>query len=374
VRDALTGFEPVDLGFGAYRVEGAVGEHHKALETYLERGGNVIDTAANYTAGHSERLVGEVLAARPSARVLLVTKAGYLEPLVEGRCEDGLRADQPEVVPTPYGFSHCIHPAFLQAALERSLRRLRRERVDLFLLHNPEYFLSAAMQGRHRADPAVRAECRGQLDTPRSSPRGYADVRAEFRRRVGAAFEWAERQVAAGRMAGYGVSSNHLGRPAGDPEAVTVQELLEAARGVSSNPSFKALQCPLNLLERGPALPLGPGLPSVLEAASQAGLAVLTNRPLSAFRGVQVLLRDGHGSDLRAELYLDSLKRSLAASAYDRLDRWGLTHAALDLVRSLPGVTCALNGMRRPAYVRIAFEVLAQPRFPRALEVVRGLY
>lgn len=36
---------------------------------------------------------------------------------------------------------HCIHPFFLEDQLERSLQRLGLETVDVFLLHNPEYFL-----------------------------------------------------------------------------------------------------------------------------------------------------------------------------------------------------------------------------------------
>jgi aryl-alcohol dehydrogenase-like predicted oxidoreductase len=46
------------------------------MAEYLDRGGNVIDTANTYTNGHSENIVGDFLAARPGLRdrVLLGTK------------------------------------------------------------------------------------------------------------------------------------------------------------------------------------------------------------------------------------------------------------------------------------------------------------
>lgn len=344
------------IGFGGYRVEENVAEHRQALETFLAQGGDVLDTASNYTCGGSERLVGSVLAAVGKGRVTVVTKAGYLEPMVERRAPDGLTRAYPEQVQTPYGFFHCIHPEFLADAITRSLKRLRAERLDVFLLHNPEYYLTTHLGPRPKADPAVQAA---------------------FRVRLQAAFAHLEREVQAGRVGGYGVSSNNLGRAATDPVAVTIEDLLAAAQAVSSTPAFSTVQCPLNLLERDAALPRLPDHTSALEAAKVAGLRVLTNRPINAMRGTLVALRDGRSVDARSEIYLDALRRALDANGYERLDGlrgWTLAHAALDLVRSLPEVDCVLNGMRRPAYVRMAAEVLAQPPEPKALTILRSLY
>ena len=344
------------IGFGGYRIEENAAEHRLALEQYLDRGGDVLDTAANYTSGGSERLIGAVLASRRHEGVRVVTKAGYLEPLAESRARDGLTREYPERVPTPYGFFHCIHPHFLADAISRSLRRLRVERLDVFLLHNPEHFLTTQLGPRPKADPAVRAQ---------------------FGERVQAAFAHLEAEVKAGRVAGYGVSSNHLGRPATDPVAVTVDEMLALARGVTSSPAFTTVECPLNLLERDAALPHPPEKASLLDTAAAAGLAVLTNRPINAMRGTLVPLRDGRAVDARTEIYLNALRRALDAAGYERFDRvpgWSMAHTALDLVRSLPGVTCVLNGMRRPAYTRMAAEVLAQPAEPDALRIIRQLY
>src|SRR4030088_3782642 len=53
------------------------------LAEYLDRGGNVVDPANVYTNGHSEKIVGDFLAARPGLRerVVLSTKFfGNLPP------------------------------------------------------------------------------------------------------------------------------------------------------------------------------------------------------------------------------------------------------------------------------------------------------
>lgn len=347
---------PADIGFGAYRVEQGVKEHQAALELFLSMGGAHIDTAGNYTSGGSERLIGEVLQRTNGEPVRVVTKAGYLEPEVETHIRDGLRGTYAEQVETPYGFASCIHPSFLADALERSLQRLRLPRLDTFLLHNPEYFLTTHI--RSRKDPV-------------------AELRARFTDRLRAAFAFLEAQVAAGHIAGYGVSSNHIGLSEADPLGLRVEDLLDIATEVSGAHHLTSIQCPFNLLERAAALPSGPRRPSQFEAARAAGLRVLTNRPINAVRGIQVQLRDGRTTDVRSELFLDALKRALTRAGYERLetlDKWSLAHAALDIARSLPCTSTVLNGMRRPAYVRIAFEVMRTDPILDARQLIEKLY
>ena len=48
----------------------------------------------------------------------------------------------PEMVKYTDGCWHCIHPQFLADQLERSLRRLQLDKLDVYLLHNPEYFFT----------------------------------------------------------------------------------------------------------------------------------------------------------------------------------------------------------------------------------------
>ncbi|HEY1642093.1 MAG TPA: aldo/keto reductase, partial [Streptosporangiaceae bacterium] len=54
----------------------SVEESEKILATYLDQGGNFIDTANFYTNGHSEKILGDYFAARPGQRdhVVLASK------------------------------------------------------------------------------------------------------------------------------------------------------------------------------------------------------------------------------------------------------------------------------------------------------------
>src|SRR5262249_53904091 len=179
----------------------------------------------------------------------------------------------PEMVRYTEGCWHCIHPDFLRDQLERSLDRLRLETLDVCLLHNPEYFLSDAKKRG------------GNSDLP--------FLRAEFYRRVREAFAFFETEVARGRIGWYGVSSNTLVSAADDPEATSMTHFLKAAEEAGGEKHhFRVAQFPMNLFESGGALLLNCGPErgrTPLEAAMQAGLAVLINRPLNAIVGNRLI-------------------------------------------------------------------------------------
>jgi aryl-alcohol dehydrogenase-like predicted oxidoreductase len=103
------------------RVEDA--ESLRALAYALEAGVDFFDTAANYGAGHSERLLGQALAGRRD-RVVLATKFGYT-------VDEAGRA----VVTTPPDEI----PGRIRGECEDSLRRLRTDYIDLYQLHEADY-------------------------------------------------------------------------------------------------------------------------------------------------------------------------------------------------------------------------------------------
>jgi aryl-alcohol dehydrogenase-like predicted oxidoreductase len=109
-----TGIDVSEVGFGAAEMGyEAVGERVAAelLSTVLDAGVNLIDTAECY--GESEELIGRVLAGRRNDFHLL-TKCGHASGL-----------------PTPDWSQDT-----LKGNLERSLKRLRTDRVDILLLHS----------------------------------------------------------------------------------------------------------------------------------------------------------------------------------------------------------------------------------------------
>jgi uncharacterized protein YyaL (SSP411 family)/aryl-alcohol dehydrogenase-like predicted oxidoreductase len=276
-----TGLTVSRLGFGCYRVDDETPAHREAMVQALLGGCTLIDTSTNYMDGASEQLVGSVLAdltrdgRLQREAVTVVSKIGYVQGqnLVLAQEREAAGAPFPEMVKYMDGCWHCIHPTFLTDQLGRSLERLRLETLDVCLLHNPEYFFSEAK--RRRA---------GRPD----------ELRAEFYRRLREAFAWLETEVAAGRIAWYGVSSNTAVSPADDPEATSLAQMLEAAEA-AGGPShhFRVLQVPLNLFESDAVRENGADprrARSVLDVAAEAGIAVLTNRPLNAYAG-QTLIR-----------------------------------------------------------------------------------
>ena len=253
-----TGLACHPLGFGCYRIMEGNAQHEAALRDYLERGGNLIDTSANYGDGRSETLVGKVLQDYPRDRMIVVTKGGYIQGQ---NMTLARRRNFPEVVHYGDGIWHSIHPEFLETQIEMSLERMRLGMADVYLLHNPEYFLED--QAHHK-------------------PVGEPE-REEFYRRVREAFRFLEKQVAKGRIRWYGISSNNFPAPAAAPTRTSVERCWEAAESVSPDHHFRVVQLPLNLYESGGALEPNNGGKTVLAFAKEKGLGVLLNRPLNAF-------------------------------------------------------------------------------------------
>ena len=99
-----------DWGWGADAEEA-----HRILDTYLDRGGNFVDTANRYTDGSSESLIGEFTQGRRE-RLVLATK--YTMTRDPGDPNAGGN-----------------HRKSMVASVEESLRRLATDYIDLLYLH-----------------------------------------------------------------------------------------------------------------------------------------------------------------------------------------------------------------------------------------------
>ena len=91
---------------------------HRQLDTFVEAGGTLVDTANVYSGGASEEIIGRWFAARPADMtdgVVLATKGRF--PMGSGPNASGLSRRQ------------------LGQALDASLTRLEREHVDLYQVH-----------------------------------------------------------------------------------------------------------------------------------------------------------------------------------------------------------------------------------------------
>jgi aryl-alcohol dehydrogenase-like predicted oxidoreductase len=259
-------------GFGGYRITTGVGEHAQALQHALASGINLIDTSANYADGGSEELVGRALAHMLKSgelrreAVIVVSKAGYLQGRNYALSQERKHRGQPfpDLVLYGEGLEHCIHPEFLEDQLTRSLERLQLEVLDVYLLHNPEYYLGWAHKNGIPADEAQE----------------------EYYRRIEKAFRHLEAEADRGRIRWYGISSNTFPAASSVPQFTGLERVFTIAKAISKDHRFSVVQLPMNLFETGAVLITNqPSGVTVLEFARRKNLGVLINRPLNAFTG-----------------------------------------------------------------------------------------
>ena len=308
--------------------------YQAAALAFAEAGGNVFDTAANYRSGRSERALGAAFAGMARSGLFVSTKAGYL-PMGDGVVEETPRTWFERVLSGPGILAadevvdgcHAMTPRYLTHQLGVSLASLGLDRVDLFHLHNPEQ---------------------------QRPPLGPDRFRAVLREAFGAC----EALVAQGRIGAYGCATwNGFRVPPEAPDHLSLETLLEDAEAVGGKDHhFRWVQLPLSL-----AMPQAFTLPTqqfhgrrvtFLEAARTAGIQVQASASLMQ---AKLLAHLPAGED--------ALLPGCATPA----------QAALQFVRSCPGVVTALCGMAQVPHVRDNVRVLALPRLePEALRRLVG--
>jgi aryl-alcohol dehydrogenase-like predicted oxidoreductase len=260
------------IGFGCYRIDDRVEEHYSALRKAVISGITLIDTSANYSDGRSEILVGNVISDLISENeikredVTIVTKGGYMQGQNYKFALKRKQQGNPfsDVVEIEDGLWHCISPDFLEDQINRQLFRLNQNDdygyIDVYLLHNPEYFLKwAELNDRENANT---------LD--------------EYYHRIKKAFEFLEEKVEEGKIKSYGVSSNSFPRKISSFDFTSLEKIIECARLVKTENNFKFAEFPFNLIESNALLEKNHSGRSVIECANAHGIKVLTNRPLNA--------------------------------------------------------------------------------------------
>jgi len=119
-------------------------ESLRALQRALELGVTFFDTAANYGAGHSERLLAQAFKGHRD-QVVIATKFGYL-------------VDETAKTVAPYDASDDDGDVAsrLRADLEASLRRLETDYLDVYQLHVWGLKIERALEVRDRLEEFVK--------------------------------------------------------------------------------------------------------------------------------------------------------------------------------------------------------------------------
>lgn len=272
-RQTLDRLTAASIGMGTYlgSCDDAEDERYVTiLAEGIRNGLNVLDTAINYRCQRSERAVGRALqqviedGVASRDEIIICTKGGYI-PL-EGappasRSEYDAYLDDQYFSPgtmTPgdvVSGGHCLHPGFVANQIERSLRNLGVDTIDLFYLHNPEQ----------------------ELDT---------FDRNQFAELLANAFEELESQVTAGRIKSYGCATWNGFRVASAHKSyLSLGDIVTIAENVGGKKHhFRAIQLPVNLAMTEAvrsATQIYDGKPSsILDLATTLGISVFASASL----------------------------------------------------------------------------------------------
>ena len=291
-------------------------QYRQAVVRAVESGCNVIDSAINYRLQRSERSIGAALQDLTDRgfqrdEIIIATKGGFIPydsaPPVDVRRYFEETFFEPGIATAADIVSrcHCMTPRYLLNQLDSSLRNLNVECVDIYYVHNPETQL-------------------GNIS------------REDFDNRLLKAFEALEGAVLAGKIRMYGTATWNGYR--NDPAAkdyLSLADILELAeRAGGKNHHFKVVQLPLNL-----------GMSEALSLANQK----IAERNVTPLEAAQAL---GMTVMCSASILQGQLASNLPAMIGEALP--GLATDAqrsLQFVRSTPGVTTALVGMKRIDHV-----------------------
>ncbi len=316
---ATQGYALSSIGIGTYLGnwdEATDDAYAEAIVRFVELGGNVIDTAANYRFQRSERNIAKALKTLAEKGIgrdelFISTKAGFLpfdgEPPrdVNQYFEENFVKKGIATLEDLAGGSHCMTPDYLEHQIEQSLRNLGTDSIDLFYIHNPESQLSAV-------------------------------DKYTFEARIAKAFERLEAIRSSGRIRFYGAATWNGFRVTPDNQSYhSMERMVGIARQVAGDAhGFRFIQLPHNLaMPEAYLLPnqaVAGNVRTPFEAARELGLSVMTSASIlqgKLTHSVPFHIRETLGNPLTDAL------------------------AAIEFVRSTPGVTTALVGMSSVAHV-----------------------
>jgi aryl-alcohol dehydrogenase-like predicted oxidoreductase len=318
-RPLAGGLNGSSIGLGTYLGEcddADDASYAVAVRAALEHGINVLDCSINYRCQRSERTVGKTLRSAIADgvasrdEVIVCTKGGYipldsaapptrdayLAYLQRTFVDTGILSDDDVV-----GGGHALSPSFLEHQIKASQANLGVRTIDVYYLHNPEQ----------------------QLDSVQP---------ARFRTILRRAFALLEERVESGDIGCYGCATwNGLRVPPDTRGHLDVSELVGIARDVGGDDHhFRIVQLPVNLAMseavRVPTQRLGTRrVVPLLQATTELGIAVVASATLMQSRLTTALP--------------DAVRDTFPTLTTD-------AQRAIAFVRSLPGVDCALVGMR----------------------------
>jgi len=315
-----------NVGIGTYLGNPDI-ETDKLVEAAVKKsilgGINVIDSAINYRAQKAERSVGNAVAQLINnndisrEEIFVSTKNGYVT-------NDGdIKEDLMQYVMREYGKTgivkegdispgyHCMTVPYLNDQLERSLKNLGLDCIDLMYLHN---------------------SVEGQTHLPRE----------QFLKNLKDVFEFYEKKRKEGKIRFYGMATWECFRVTQEnPLFLQLSEVMDLAMEVGGTEhGFRFIQLPFNLMLDQAYLTKNHSVNgktiSLLEAAQEFNLGVFTSVPL-----------------LQGKL--------LTANVMPEFGDYSTSVRLLQFVRSTPGVTAPLIGQKSESHVTENMDIMKIP-------------
>ena len=295
-----------------------------AVKQSVSLGVNVIDTAINYRAQKAERSVGKAISELIQEekinrnQIFVSSKNGYVTNDADIK-EDFMQyvmreLGKPGVVKEgdiTSGY-HCMTTSYLSDQLDRSLKNLDLECIDLMYLHNG---------------------IEGQIN----------DISKEqFLEKLKSVFELYEQKRDEGKIKFYGMATWECFRVKNDnPQYLSLEDIVNMAKNIGGdNHGFKFIQLPYNMSYDQALLQKNQTIQdksvSILESAVTLGIGVFTSVPFMQGR----LLAPGVMPEF------NDLKSSLRA---------------LQFIRSSPGVLAPLVGQKSSEHVSENLEIMKIP-------------
>ncbi|RNJ76462.1 MAG: aldo/keto reductase [Nitrosopumilus sp. D6] len=295
----------------------------KAIKQSVSSGVNVIDTAINYRAQKAERAVGraisEMIQDESASRdqLFICSKNGYVTNdadvqldfwgYVKKEYTDRGVIKEGDVTS---GY-HCMTAPYLSDQLDRSLKNLGLESIDLMYLHN-------SVEGQVR-------------DVTRER---YLDL-------LESAFEMYEQKRRDGKIKFYGMATWECFRvPDDDPQHLLLEDAVDMAkRAGGDDHGFRFVQLPFNMYYDqamlGRTQKIRGERVSALDASAKLGIGVFTSVPFMQGRLLQGSMPEF--GDLPPAL------------------------RALQFIRSAPGVIAPLAGQKSQAHVSENLKIMKIP-------------
>ncbi len=294
-----------------------------AIKKSILGGINVIDSAINYRAQKAERSVGNAISQLidnndiSREEIFVSTKNGYVT-------NDGdIKEDLMQYVMREYGKTgivkegdispgyHCMTLPYLNDQLERSLKNLGMDCIDLMYLHN---------------------SVEGQTHLPRE----------QFLKNLKGVFEFYEKKRKEGKIRFYGMATWECFRTTPDnPLFLQLAEVMDlAVQAGGKEHGFRFIQLPFNLMLDQAYMTknhnVGGKTVSVLEAAQEFNLGVFTSVPI-----------------MQGKL--------LTTNAIPEFGNFSASVRLLQFVRSTPGITAPLIGHKLESHVKENMNVMKIP-------------